>query len=366
MNISQPTAFIPKVTDRATRIASQFVPLAAIKPVLGSNYLVKGLLDRGGFSVIYGESNVGKTFLALDLALHVAADTAWHQSRVCGGAVIYVAGEGGAGIKNRIAAIGLKVPELAARAEGRFTLLPTNLDLCTGDDAAALIAALSQTDVAPALIVIDTLARSMGAGDENTAKDMGLLVQSVDAIREATGAHVAIIHHSGKDAAKGARGSGSLRAAVDTEIELTRNRDTIIATTKKQRDMICGAKFAYSLSSVDLGTDGDGDPITSAVVVRADMPLNAAQPLKRQALIAMQALGDALAAHGEVKHGEDFPPNRQCVSLDHWRKACDRHQLTNGGSDSALRQAFGRAWKSLQDGGLVRVLDGFAWMCAGE
>jgi hypothetical protein len=363
LNISQPTAFILKVTDRATRIASQLVPLAAIKPVLGSNYLVKGLLDRGGFSVIYGESNVGKTFLALDLALHVAADTAWHQSRVCGGAVIYVAGEGGAGIKNRIAAIGLKAPELAARAEGRFTLLPTNLDLCTGDDAVALIAALSQTNVAHALIVIDTLARSMGAGDENTAKDMGLLVQSVDAIREATGAHVAIIHHSGKDAAKGARGSGSLRAAVDTEIELTRNRDTIIATTKKQRDMICGAKFAYSLSSVDLGTDGDGDPITSAVVVRADMPLNAAQPLKGQALIAMQAFGDALARHGEVKHGDEYPRNRQCLSLEHWRETCDSHQLSSGEGESSKRVAFHKASKGLQEKGFIGVINGFAWRC---
>jgi hypothetical protein len=363
LNISQPTPFIPKLTARATRIASQFVPLAAIKPVLGSNYLVKGLLDRGGFSVIYGESNVGKTFLALDLALHVAAGTAWHGSRVCGGSVIYVAGEGGAGIKNRIVAIGLKAPELAACAEGRFTLLPTNLDLCTGDDAAALIAALSQTGVAHSLIVIDTLARSMGAGDENTAKDMGLLVQSVDAIREATGAHVAIIHHSGKDAAKGARGSGSLRAAVDTEIELTRNGDTIIATAKKQRDMICGTEFAYRLSSVDLGPDGDGDPITSAVVVRADMPLKAAQRLKGQALTAMQAFGDALALHGAVKHGDEYPRNRQCLALEHWRKACDSHHLSNGEGESSKRAAFHKAWNGLQERGFIQVINGFAWRC---
>ena len=144
---------------------------------------------------------------------------------------------------------------------------------------------------------------------------MGLFVQSVDAIREATGAHVAVIHHSGKDAAKGARGSGSLRAAADTEIELTRSGETIVATAKKQRDMVCGAEFAYRLSSVDLGADGDGDAITSAVVGRAEMPPKAAQRLKGQALIAMQAFGDAPALHGAVNHGADYPRNQQRLPL---------------------------------------------------
>jgi hypothetical protein len=356
---------VPKSKTRAADLSLQLKPIYEIKPVLSSRYLVKGWLDRGTLSVVYGESNVGKTFFALDLALHVAAAKQWHGSKVrdwraCPGSVVYVAGEGGAGINNRIEAIRRDRPDLA---DTGFLLLSTTLDLCTSEDAQHLVDALSD-EVPPSLIVIDTLARSMGNGDENTAKDMGAFVRSVDFLREKTGAHVMVIHHSGKDTSKGARGSGSLRAAADTEIELTRDGAVILAETKKQRDMTCGAVFAYTLKGVFLGTDEDGDPVTSAVVEPTEAPAKRAPRLKGQALIAMQAFGDALAAHGEVKHGEEFPPNRQCVSLDHWREACDRHHLTDGGSDSAARQAFGRAWKLLQEKETIRVIDGFAWRCA--
>lgn len=359
--MNKPIPFTPKATPRAETISGQFVPLSEITASLDGRYLIKGWIERATASVIYGESNVGKTFLALDLAMHVAAGTAWHGARVSGGHVIYVAGEGGGGIKNRIAAIKADMPELAACADGNFTLLPTVLDLHGETDAAALIEAMALGNTTPVLIVIDTLARAMGAGDENVTKDMGLFVQSVDAIRAATGAHVMVIHHSGKDATRGARGSGALRAAVDTEIELIKNGEAVVAATRKQRDIASGAEFAYRLVTIVLGQDRDGEAVTSAIVERCETPPKAAKPLAGQALIAMQAFGDALAHHGETKRGGDFPQNRQCVSLEIWRGFCDRHGLTDGADESAPRKAFARAWKSLQERGTIRVLDGFAW-----
>ena len=364
----------PKVNlrPRAQDLLGLLHKFSDINPVLTDRYLVKGWLDRGASSVLYGESNVGKTFFALDLAMHVAARQHWHGNLVQkkgehhAGPVVYVAGEGGAGIRNRIAAIRTHRGDLWEGIDlyDSFYLLPTTLDLCTSTDAAHLADVLVRVwPKPPSLIVIDTLARSMGNGDENTAKDMGAFVRSVDFLREKTGAHVMVIHHSGKDASKGARGSGSLRGAVDTEIELTRDGDTILAETKKQRDMPTGATFAYKLRGVLIGHDEDGDAVTTAIVEEADAPAKRAPRLKGQALIAMQAFGDALAAHGAVKHGEDFPPNRQCVSLDHWREACDRHHLTSGEGESSKRTAFHKNWKALQEKGVIRVIDGFAWRC---
>lgn len=360
------------LSPRAADLASRLVPMDQIKPVLSSLYLVKGWLERGTSSVMFGPSNVGKTFLALDMAMHVAAGQSWHGNRVPpketqSGPVVYVAGEGGFGIRNRLEAMRCEHPSLVAACEdGAFFLLPTKLDLCTSHDAAHLVDALASFDPPPALIVIDTLARAMGNGDENTAKDMGAFVASVDAIRDATGAHVMVIHHSGKDAARGARGSGSLKGATDTEIELTREGDVITAEALKQRDGPSGAIFAYQLRSVFLGNDEDGDAVTSAIVEPTDAPTKRAPRLKGQTLIAMQAFGDALSSHGEIKQGSDFPSNRQCVSLEQWREACDRHSLTDGCSDSAARTAFGRAWKALQEKQIIRVIDGFAWRCADE
>lgn len=373
-SVGRPHGYLlPELSGRAADLSNQLKPLCAIQPVLQSRYLVKGWLDRGAFSVVYGESNVGKTFFALDLAMHIAAASDWHGHRVaalgdCNGPVVYVAGEGGVGINNRIDAIRREHAELVRNADkhSRFLLLPTMLDLCGASDAEALCKALADLPAPPALIVIDTLARAFGSGDENTAKDMGAFVRNIDHLRTVTGAHVMVIHHSGKDTSKGARGSGSLRAASDTEIELTRSGSVIVAETRKQRDMPCGEVFAYTLRSVFIGTDEDGDAITSAVVEMTEAPAKRPRPVTGQSLIALQAFGDALAAHGEKKTGEAFPANRQCVSLDHWREYCDRHGLTEGESESAARKAFGRAWKALQEKQVIRVLDGFAWRCADE
>lgn len=354
-------------TTRAQDLERQLIPLDNIEPVTTHTDLVKGWLGSGGLSDVYGASNVGKTFLALDLSLHVAAKRDWHGARIsASGCVVYVAGEGGAGIRNRIEAVRQNDPSLTGDASARFFLLPVVLDLCAPVDGGALIEALAFLPVPPDLIVIDTLARSLGAGDENSGQSMGAFVASMDRIRAATGAHVMVIHHVGKDGAKGARGHSSLRGAVDTEIELTRDGPTITAQTRKQRDMPGEKTFHYTLRSVLLGEDQDGDPVTSCVVKPTDAPANQPPVVTGQALIALQAFGDALAQHGAIRGGDLFPPNRQCVSLEHWRQFCDRHGLTDGSSGSAARTAFGRAWKALQERQIVRVIDGFAWRCADE
>ena len=340
--------------------------LGDIKPVLKSRYMVKGWLDRGAASVVYGESNVGKTFFALDLALHVAAGEDWHGNRVPEGdkrlgPVLYIAGEGGSGINNRIEAMRRAKPDLIEAVGDNFALMKTGLDLCGSNDASEIYLMIgAMFDKPPSLIVVDTLARAFGAGDENTAKDMGMFIQSIDHLREATGAHVMVIHHSGKDASKGARGSGSLRAAVDTEIELTRTDDVVTAEARKQRDMPCDGVFAYRLKGVFLGHDEDGDKVTSAVVEATEAPAKRVK-LTGTDKIALQALSDAIAQHGKVMHSDQFPANRQVVSLENWREMCDRHSLSSGESDSAKRKAFFTVKNRLHDKEQVRIIDNMVW-----
>nr|WP_253880177.1 AAA family ATPase [Paracoccus aminovorans] len=252
-------------------------------------------------------------------------------------------------------------PELMEWIEenGDFCLLSAPLDLCTSEDASYLVAAIREDfDQMPSLIVVDTLARTMGAGDENTAKDMGMFIKSIDLLREVTGAHVMVIHHSGKDASKGARGSGSLRAAVDTEIELTRTDDVVTAEARKQRDMPCDGVFAYRLKGVFLGHDEDGDKVTSAVVEATEAPAKRVK-LSGSDKIALQALSDAIAQHGKVMHSDMFPANREVVSVENWRELCDRHSLSTGDSPTSKRTAFHKAKTRLQDKEQVRIVDGY-------
>ena len=338
---------------RAGEIKRRLVSLSAIDAVLTSNYMVKGWLDRNCLSMLYGPSNAGKTFVALDIAMHIAAGKSWRGLRVNGGPVLYIAAEGGAGIRNRLAAIKRERPDMASAP---FTLLPTGLDLHGQGDALAVCEIMP--DEAPALVVIDTLARSMGAGDENTAKDAAMFVRNCDLIREATGAHVMVIHHTGKDEERGARGSSALRAAVDNEIQVTSDWEIL---SRKQRDQEPPEPLHFKLRSVVLGMDEDGEPVTSAVVDVAEPPKPTRKPLRGKNEVAMQALYDALRQHGTTKSGNAWPDNRKVVAVDHWREACGVHGLTTGASDSAARQAFKRAKDKLMDMDEVREFGDHVW-----
>ena len=224
----------------------------------GTKPLVKGLLDQGAMTVLYGESNSGKTFVTMDLCYHIAAGKEWGGMRVSKLPVLYVAAEGGQGAKKRAAALASKYGAL----EGFYFLLhPVNL-LRVDADLKPLIDGVRAFDVRFGLIVVDTLSRAMAGGDENASTDMGAMVKHLDVLRKATGAHVLTVHHSGKDKAKGARGHSLLRAATDTEIEIG---DREISVTK-QRDLDKAFSSAFALDIVTLGVDEDGDPITSCTV----------------------------------------------------------------------------------------------------
>ncbi|MCH4543147.1 AAA family ATPase [Ochrobactrum sp. A-1] len=220
--------------------------------------LVKGLLDQGAMTVLYGESNSGKTFVTMDLCYHIASGREWGGMRVTRMPVLYVAAEGGQGAKKRAAALAAKY----GAVEGFYFLLhPVNL-LRVDADLKPLIDGVRAFDVRFGLIVIDTLSRAMAGGDENASTDMGAMVKHLDVLRKATGAHVLTVHHSGKDKAKGARGHSLLRAATDTEIEIADNEISVT----KQRDLDKAFASGFALDVVTLGIDNDGDPITSCTV----------------------------------------------------------------------------------------------------
>ena len=251
------------LTHGAKVILNRITRAEDILPVIERPYIIKGWLDRGAVSVVYGEANVGKSFWAIDVAHHVHEGLSWAGYRVRKGNVLYIAAEGGALFDNRLVA-----------RKARFHVLPGPITLAgrrhDGGSLAEAIASMAARVGDFALIVIDTLARVMGEADENAAADIGQLVKTIDDIKEKTGAHVMLIHHTGKDTARGARGHSSLRAAVDTEIELTKGSEGSpfkLARTTKQRDMAGGLEVEFRLQLEALGTDSDGDQVTSCTVI---------------------------------------------------------------------------------------------------
>lgn len=328
---------------------------------------VEGLLVSQAMSVVYGESNTGKTFWATDLALHIAAGFMWCGREVEQGAVLYLALEGSHGIRNRIAAFkahhgmhGEPLP-LAVVTIG-LNLLDPNVDAQSVIETCTAVK--SRFEVPMRLIVVDTLARAMAGGNENAPEDMGSLVKVGDMLREATGAHVMYIHHSGKDTAKGARGHSSLRAATDTEIEITADGKTRQAEVRKQRDLEGGDIWRFELAPVVLGTNRRGKEVTSCVVNVIDGQAACAASDRRKLLKghnkrALDVLTDLIAASGQPGHGA--PQGISSVPEKWWR---DRfYDSAMAGAEPKVKQnAFRRAADYLVEQRFAALRVGRVWI----
>lgn len=170
-------------------------------------WLVDGLLTKHGFSVLYGEPGAGKSFLAIDMALSVAYGKAWHDNAVQRGAVLYIAGEGVGGLGKRIKAW---QAHHKLTADVPFYVLPTAVRFREPDDVERLLRTIDHLDTKFSAVFVDTVARALLGGDENSATDMGMFVDACEIVKRHCECAVVAIHHSGKDAARGMRGSTAL------------------------------------------------------------------------------------------------------------------------------------------------------------
>ncbi len=221
-----------------------------LKSLKSPRWLVNRLIPDGGLAVVYGQPKVGKTFWALELSLCVATGRPFHGLTVRQGCVTYVAAEGGpARLRDRVAAW-LKARGVEERElENQWELIAAPVDLPNPKVVSELIDALGGRRH---LVVFDTLARCM-SGDENSQKDMGASVAGCDRIRTEIGASVLLVHHEGKDGARGARGSTVLRGAIDTSIRGSADKQGPISfTVEDQRDDEPLAAMKFELSGVRL------------------------------------------------------------------------------------------------------------------
>jgi AAA domain len=238
--------------------------------------LVERMLTRGAMGVVYGDTNSGKTFFGIDVGCAVARKIVWMGRNVEQGIVVYLATESPASVKRRLRAYqrhqGVKVPN--------FVIVKSPIDLYNdGADTKRVVDLVRrlerQLNVKCELVIGDTLSRLSAGANENSGEDMSIVVRHIDYIRHECRAHFLLIHHTGKDANRGMRGWSGMRAATDTEIEVTADPDTGVhaAEITKQRDIPGkGDRIGFRLQVVEMGIGKWGKPITSCVVVNADAP----------------------------------------------------------------------------------------------
>lgn len=349
-----------KSSDQKRRI--ELVPWHDLQDVK-VKWLVKDMIPAKAFSAIYGRSGAGKSFFAMYLAAMIGAGKEAFGCDVEQGDVVYLALEGGAGLRRRRDAL-IQRYNLPDDLPVHFVKAQMNLR-STLEDLTALIEAIRERSIKPVVIFVDTLARAFAGGEENSSAEMMQFVSVMAALQDAFDCAVTVVHHSGKDETRGMRGSSALLAAVDAELELTRISDDDatepVCTVKstKQKDGMDGLTWSFRL---DLMHVSQLDPDATSLVVH---PLNEAhEPKKRKRASGTQktlleALAMAIQEQGQHVGLEQIPPGQKVVNVEVWRTYFDT--MTHLQGDSA-RRTFDREVTKLGQSGHISMWAKWCWI----
>ena len=291
-------------------------------------WLLDGILTRHGFAVLYGAPGIGKSFMSIDWALSIAYGQEWHGRAVKQNAVLVIAAEGVGGLGKRVRAWQAHSDQ---HGDAPFYVLPMAVKLLDQQELDKLLRTIDNFKQEFSLIVIDTVARTLAStgSDENDATAMGQFGEMCGVIQRHADCAVLAVHHSGKDAARGMRGSSSLLGLSDTVLALSSSEGRVTLKMEKMKDAEPIPDAHYELTPVALIDD------SSAVL----LPVEAAEK-KRGAkltsgqLLALQALQNGLidmsATAMSVDRWHELHKNK-CPDLTSSKRRDDRAALQNKG-----------------------------------
>lgn len=184
-------------------------------------YMLDGLIAQESLGVVFGAPGSGKSFLMASMAICVADGRPWLGRYVEGGPVVYLAGgEGRPDWKRRIRA--LKTYYGIDKTQNGFFMAPDAIDLRESGSVKIILNQFEQAGINPSWVIVDTLARHMSGGDDNSSKDMGVIMENCNQLRQEIGGCLTVVHHPTKANEEEERGSGSLRGYVDYSIAVKR------------------------------------------------------------------------------------------------------------------------------------------------
>jgi AAA domain len=342
----------------------KLIPFDQITMRTGAIYLVEDIIPRTGLVVIWGPYKCGKSFWTFDVFMHVALGWEYRGRRVQQGPVVYIALEGGDGFRDRKEAFCQKfLPENHGPVPFHLIINPLNLIKDVGDLISSIREDLGA--VCPVAVVIDTLNRSL-VGSESDDRDMAAYIRAADAIGEAFGCVVPIVHHCGIEGTR-PRGHTSLTGAAAAQLSVKRDAaSNVIVEVEWMKDGAEGEIITSRLDVVTIGINDHRKPITSCVVVPAEdaqtNPPKTKQPrLAKAANIALRALREAVEELGTVPPASNhIPANVRTVTIEQWRTYAYQRGIS-AGEERAQQRAFKRAITNLIADQHVAIWNEQAW-----
>lgn len=332
--------------------------------------ILKGVLGAGEFSVIVAKPGTAKSVLMADIGCHIAADLDWHGREVKQGLVVFFAAERKKLTERRIAAW----RKTHGVTNIPFVVVGGKLDLTTGlADANALATAIAEFEQkcghSCVLIILDTVTRTFGPGDQHQSKDMTKYIRSVDLLNRATGAHIAAIHHSPWSDDRG-KGAIDLDGAVDVSFVVNASgsgsakRFTFSCTGANDGEE--GVVTTFKLEGVPLGFDEEGNETSAPVVIEAD----AKGTGRTYTDLAFESLERAIQEEGQPVPDNlpDIPVDAVVVSPDVWRNRyyADCRAVRPEVNDETISRRYRRAVGNLVKTGKVGVHADWNWIVQPE
>lgn len=322
-----------------------------IEKAAAVRWLVKKVVPAESVGILFGGSGSFKSFIALDMALHIVHGLPWLGKKTKQAPVVFIAAEGGSGIAMRIQAWhrehGLTWEDKDLR------VIPVAVDLA--EDCARVVETVQASGLKPGLVVVDTMSQTF-SGEENSAKEVAAYLRELGLwLRDAWSCSVLVIHHTGHLATERPRGSSAIRSNVDYMLGCFREEKEMLATVScvKQKDAELFKDQTFALSVFELGTDEDGEPET-ALVARAVM-----SDEEKQQLVAHEASTGRSGRNAMLLQiAQNGMPEQEL------RKAF--YEDCGLADAEARRQAYYRALNWAKKAGLVEIAQGYVLLLKGS
>jgi len=287
------------------------------------NWLIKGHMEVCSLGMLFGAPASCKSFLAMDISYCIASGLDWNGNKTQQGSVVYIAGEGFRGMALRFKALEIKYGTKVNNIY--LSKLPASLS--DREKIDEVYNAIRRTNPTPKLIVIDTLHRNFGPGEENSAGDFGKFLFNITALMKVTGSSILIVHHSGHGSADRSRGSSSIRGSMDVEYKAVNNQGLVTMSCTKAKEFPEPKPASFDIITQPINTwlDDDGNPVESAILQSTTYTPPIRQPsLSKKDALVLQALDDVTVKKGVAptstslrKHPE--LAGRNYIHITDWR-----------------------------------------------
>ncbi len=329
-------------------------------------WLIKGLIPEKSLTLIFGESGSYKSFMAVDMACSIACNDIeeWHGKRLKHGHVIYFAGEGSDGLTIRMNGWAKQ----RGITSGNVTIIDEVFKL-DGNDSAhsieATIANIKQYSDNPAIVFFDTV-NAFLQGDENSAQSVGNFLTLCKKIIKELNTTVALVHHSGHsmDTKGRARGSSAFRAAMDSEILVTKSGDEnkigAVLQQTKSKDSRPEKPLYFNMESVIIPDcyEEDGKPVDTLVpeldtykteLHREEIreKKEREKPLPQSEKTARETYQKAAGDYGSIMTDKKTGNKVIYTPMEEWRKIF--YENSSADNVKTRQKQFDRARKKLKE-----------------